>query len=84
LQVLTWYHGPNRWLMKCPQHMEQLVPLHRVFPDATIVINHRDPVASIQSAITSLAYSSRVRTVGIDAQAIASYWIAYRLSPSST
>jgi hypothetical protein len=76
LQVLTWYRGPNRWLMKCPQHMEQLATLYGVFPDATIVINHRDPVASIQSAITSLAYSSRIRTTGIDAEGIASYWIA--------
>ena len=29
LQVLTWLKGPNRWLIKCPQHMEQLIPLTR-------------------------------------------------------
>jgi hypothetical protein len=75
LQVLTWYRGPNRWLMKCPQHMEQLIALRRVFPDATIVINHRDPVASIQSAITSVSYSSRIRTKTVDPDRIAAYWI---------
>jgi len=75
VQVLTWLRGPNRWLMKCPQHMEQLRTLHTVFPDATIVLNHRDPVASIQSAITSLAYSARVRTKGVDMDGIARYWI---------
>jgi len=75
MQVMTWFHGPNRWLMKCPQHMENLAVLHRVFPDATIVINHRDPVASIQSAITSLAYSGRVRVEKIDPAKIADYWI---------
>jgi hypothetical protein len=75
LRVLTWHRGPNRWLMKSPQHMEQLVPLLKVFPDATVVINHRDPVASIQSAITSLSYSARTRTKTVDADGIARYWI---------
>lgn len=75
VQVLTWYRGPNRWLLKCPQHMEQLPPLHRVFPDATIVVNHRDPVASIQSAITSMAYSSRIRVKRVEPAKIAEYWI---------
>lgn len=75
LQVLTWYRGPNRWLLKCPQHMEQLPALQAVFPDATFVINHRDPIASIQSAATSLGYSSRVRVNRVDPDAIAAYWI---------
>jgi hypothetical protein len=76
LQILTFFRGPNRWLLKCPQHMEQLRAVSAVFPDATIVLNHRDPVASIQSAITSIAYSSRIRTQRIDLDCIATYWIA--------
>jgi hypothetical protein len=75
LQVLTWHKGPNRWLLKCPQHMEQLPALRAVFPDATFVINHRDPIGSIQSAITSIGYSSRVRVDKVDPEAIAGYWI---------
>jgi hypothetical protein len=75
VQVLTYLRGPNRWLLKCPQHMEQLRALHEVFPDATIVINHRDPVASIQSAITSIGYSSRTRVTTVKPDAIATYWI---------
>lgn len=75
LQVLTWFRGPNRWLLKCPQHMEQLPAVNAVFPDATIVLNHRDPVASIQSAITSMGYSSRIRVRDVDTSKIADYWI---------
>ncbi|WP_157219915.1 sulfotransferase family protein [Flavisphingomonas formosensis] len=75
LQVLTWFKGPNRWLLKCPQHMEQLPALKTVFPDATFVINHRDPIGSIASAVTSLAYSSRVRVDRVDPGALAAYWI---------
>jgi hypothetical protein len=75
VQVLTWIRGPNRWLLKCPQHMEQLPAVNAVFPDATIVLNHRDPVASIQSAITSMGYSSRIRVKDVDTSKIADYWI---------
>ncbi len=75
VQVLTWIRGPARWLLKCPQHMEQLPAVNAVFPDATIVLNHRDPVASIQSAITSMGYSSRIRVKQVDTSKIADYWI---------
>ncbi|HEX4507570.1 MAG TPA: sulfotransferase [Alphaproteobacteria bacterium] len=75
LQVLTWFKGPNRWLIKCPQHMEQLIPLTEVFPDATVVINHRDPTASIQSAITALCYSARIRCKTVQPDQVAEYWI---------
>ena len=75
LQVLTYFRGPNRWVLKCPQHMEQLIPLLTVFPDATIAINHRDPVASIQSALTSVCYLSRVTRKRIDAAKVSDYWI---------
>ena len=59
LQILQWYRPRERWVLKSPQHLEQLGPLLAVFPDATIVVTHRDPVAVIQSTITMLTYGSR-------------------------
>jgi hypothetical protein len=75
LQVLTWLRGPRRWVLKSPQHMEQLIPLRRAFPDATLVITHRDPIAVIQSAVTMLAYGDRIRRDPVDPPATAAYWI---------
>ena len=75
LQILTWYRGPNRWILKSPQHMEQLGPLKSVFPDATLVITHRDPLAVIQSAVTMIAYGDRIRRNPTDPAATARYWI---------
>jgi hypothetical protein len=75
LQVLTWLRGPNRWVLKCPQHMEQLVTLMKVFPDATVAITHRDPVASIQSALVGVCYISRITRKSIDPDEISSYWV---------
>jgi len=75
LQALTWQRGPQRWVLKSPQHMEQLGPLHETFPDATVVLTHRDPVHVIQSAITMLAYGARVRRTRIDLDDVAAYWL---------
>jgi hypothetical protein len=76
LKALSWQSGGSkRWVTKCPQHMERLSTLHSVFQNATFLINHRDPVASIQSAITAKAISSRLSRKRVDLDEIASYWI---------
>jgi sulfotransferase family protein len=75
LQVLTFYRGPNRWVLKSPQHLEQIRALLATFPDATFAITHRDPVSVIQSAITMLAYGDRMRRTTTDLDALAAYWI---------
>lgn len=74
LKLLQWRRGPGRWVLKCPQHLEQLSVLRKVFPDATVAITHRDPVAVIQSAVTMLAYGDRMRRRRIDAQRLIDYW----------
>jgi hypothetical protein len=76
LQALTWLRGPNRWAMKSPPHMENLRPLISVYPDATVVLTHRDPVAVIQSAVTLLAYWDRIRRTDMDLPGLAALWIS--------
>ncbi len=55
LEALSFLRGPRRWVLKWPQHLEPLGPLLSVFPDATLVFTHRDPLAVIASAATMLA-----------------------------
>ncbi|MCH2184452.1 sulfotransferase [Myxococcota bacterium] len=74
LKALQWLRGPDRWILKSPQHMEQLGPLVSTFPDATFILTHRDPVSVIRSAITMLAYGDRIRRHRVDAPAVAAYW----------
>ena len=78
LQAMTWYQGPNRWVMKSPPNMENLIPLFDTYPDATVVITHRDPVAVIQSTVTMMAYWDRIRRNEHDMGALADQWI-YRI-----
>ncbi|AQT82744.1 sulfotransferase family protein [Mycolicibacterium litorale] len=74
LQALTFLRGPRTWVLKSPQHAEQLAALTATFPDATVAFTHRDPVAVIQSAITMMAYSDRLRRTSIDPDWLVGYW----------
>jgi Sulfotransferase family len=74
LQALTFLRGPRTWVLKSPQHCEQLGPLLATFPDATVAFTHRDPVAVVQSAITMMAYSDRLRRRSIDPEWLLEYW----------
>jgi len=74
LQVLQWLRGPRRWLLKSPQHLEQLGPLLRVFPDARIVQTHRDPVRVTASMCTMAAYGLRMSRARIDLKRTGRYW----------
>ena len=75
LRALQWMRGPKRWILKSPQHMEQLGPLMDTFPDATVAITHRDPVSVIASTVTMLVYGDRIRRTRVDPPAVAAYWI---------
>jgi hypothetical protein len=75
LKILQWQRGPNRWVLKCPQHLEQLAPLMKVFPDAKVVLTHRDPVAVLQSAATMTSYTGRLRYENLDIDYLLQHWV---------
>jgi hypothetical protein len=74
LKILQWYAPRSRWVLKCPQHLEQLGPLMETFPDATIVVTHRDPVSVIQSSATMLAYGARMTYTSPRPEWYLEYW----------
>lgn len=76
LKILQWYRPGERWLLKCPQHLENLGPLTTVFPDATLVMTQRDPVGVVQSAATMRAYGARTMYHRFDPDAILEHWAA--------
>lgn len=74
LQILQWAMPRERWVLKCPQHLEQIGPLMKTFPDATIAVTHRDPVSVIQSAATMLAYGARINYTSPRPEWYIDYW----------
>ncbi|MGH7337859.1 MAG: sulfotransferase family protein, partial [Myxococcota bacterium] len=76
LQALQWLRGPKRWVLKSPQHLEQQRALIEIFPDATFVQTHRDPVRITASLCTMIAYGSRMNARRVDPVAVGRYWAA--------
>lgn len=74
LKILQQRRGPGRWVLKCPQHLEQLPVLLKTFPDATFAVTHRDPVSVIQSAVTMLAYGQRNGRKRVEPKLLIDYW----------
>jgi hypothetical protein len=74
LQLLQWHRPRQRWVLKSPQHLEQLGPLLATFPDATVVVTHRDPVAVVQSTITMACYGARTTYRATRPEWYRDYW----------
>ncbi len=76
LQVLQHQDGyDRRWVLKSPQHLEQFIPLLNVFPDATFIVTHRDPVDVSVSMATMMTYTMRMSVDKVDVPTVANYWI---------
>ena len=55
LQTLQWVaeRPTTRWVVKAPSHLSALPLLFSTYPDARVVITHRDPLASSARSRTS-------------------------------
>lgn len=49
LQHLQWRCPGERWVLKAPAHMFDFEALFAVYPDACVVMTHRDPIAMTAS-----------------------------------
>jgi hypothetical protein len=65
LQMLDWQRPGERWLLKSPAHMWGLDALLDIFPDASIVWSHRDPLACTAS-ICSMTHTLMKEHMEID------------------
>lgn len=79
LKLISWQRqdDPSKpWVLKTPQHMQDLDALMRIFPGAKLVFSHRDPVKVVGS-ICSMTWNSMVRdTNKLDPHWIGQEWLA--------
>jgi hypothetical protein len=66
MQLLQWKHGGKRWVLKAPSHLSTLRELLDVFPDALIVLTHRDPLRVIGSITSLIATLRWMRSDDVD------------------
>lgn len=57
---LIGLNDDRTWLLKNPGHFREMRPLLTAFPDARVVITHRDPVKSIPSLVDLLMEVKRI------------------------
>ncbi|MDQ6797166.1 MAG: sulfotransferase [Actinomycetota bacterium] len=75
LQLHAGEGGDRRWVLKSPSHLGYLGALFKTFPDATVVVCHRDPdeaVASYASLVMNVRqpYSDDVEADVVGAHAL--------------
>lgn len=73
LKITSWFRDDPQdkpWLLKSPQHMQDLDALLQVFPNATLICPHRDPVKVVGSSC-SMVWNSIVR----DSASVTPEWV---------
>lgn len=75
LKAMQFLRGGRRWLLKSPQHLEQVPVLDRVFPGSIVVFTHRDPVPVALSMIAMITYSARMHRSPVPVERIAASWV---------
>lgn len=55
LQTLQWGAPTGRWLLKAPSHLSSLDVVFATYPDAQVVITHRDPLRVVGSLADMMA-----------------------------
>jgi hypothetical protein len=70
LQLLQWRRPAQRWVLKAPSHMNHLRELFATYPDARVVITHRDPLQVLGSLANLMASLRWTRSDRVDYQAV--------------
>jgi hypothetical protein len=92
LQHLQWRTPGKRWVLKAPSHLLALDGLLKVYPDAGIILTHRDPLKVLPSCasfteVLRSAFTDRVDKISL-AQEVKQRWeegarlaVKYRQTP---
>jgi hypothetical protein len=75
LKAMQFLRGGRRWLLKSPQHLEQLPVLDRVFDGVVVIVTHRDPVPVALSMLAMITYSARMHCGPVPVDEIAAAWL---------
>lgn len=79
LQLLTWQDRSRigkKWILKTPHHLTALQTVVATFPDAKIVMPHRDPVKTVVSWCSLVATLSSPNSDLLDLTQIGRHWSA--------
>jgi NAD(P)-dependent dehydrogenase (short-subunit alcohol dehydrogenase family) len=75
LKLLLFQKSGAFWVLKTPNHLENLRELLTVFPDAIIVQTHRDPQATMGSFCSMVAHGRGVFSDTVNAREVGRHWL---------
>jgi len=75
LQALQWQQPDRSWVLKSPLHLWALDALLNAFPDARIVMTHRDPPKAFASWCSLATALNRMSRHSVDPHQIAQMWL---------
>jgi hypothetical protein len=73
MKIISWFRNDPQdkpWILKTPQHMQDLDALLHVFPNAKLICPHRDPVKVVGSSC-SMTWNGIVR----DSDSVTPEWV---------
>ena len=71
LQILQRRTEPAAWVLKSPVHLRSLPTLLATYPDARVIVTHRDPVTVLASVTSLVATLRRVHSDAVDVAEVA-------------
>jgi hypothetical protein len=74
LQVLQWQSKGNIWILKTPHHLEWFGQLFKTFPDAKVIMTHRDPVTAFASFASMIYHSWSIFSDNADPVKAGRHW----------
>ena len=72
LQSVQHGRPPRRWLLKTPGWLFLLDDLLAAYPDASVIVSHRDPARTMPSTVSTTAMVQWLRTDAIDLDVLSS------------
>jgi hypothetical protein len=70
LQLLQWRCRGERWILKSPSYLAKLPAFFAEYPDAYVVLTHRDPLKVLPSLVSLMATLRWMHSDAVDVEAV--------------
>jgi hypothetical protein len=70
LQLLQWRCPGERWILKSPSYLAKLPRFFAEYPDAYVVLTHRDPLKVLPSLVSIMATLRWMHSDTVDVEAV--------------